>query len=89
MSTKAVVLIFLTGLLLTGGESLADQEADGGSARESFESMDGDGDGRISWKEYSGASDEPDMERMMRRFQHLDQDSSGMISREEWDQDGR
>jgi hypothetical protein len=84
MSKAAVGLAVLLGLFLMASGSLAQEEDGDRDAGMSFQSMDEDGDGEISWEEYSKKSDETDMEKMMREFQRLDKDSTGSISREQW-----
>jgi Ca2+-binding EF-hand superfamily protein len=86
MRKTAVVLFIVLGLFVIVDAPLAQEENGGSTVEMSFDRVDEDGDGQISWEEFSRASEETDMEKMMRDFQRLDQDSSGTISREQWEE---
>jgi hypothetical protein len=84
MRRPIVVLVVLLGLSITW-TAVRGQEPDAAPDEgQAFHSMDADGNGRVSWEEYSGRSAEQDMEEKMRLYQLLDKDSDGLLSLQEW-----
>jgi Ca2+-binding EF-hand superfamily protein len=89
MDMRYAIAVLVLWLSVAGTAVMAQEKdvTDAADEGQVFESMDADGNGRVSWGEYSGRSEEPDMEERMRVYQRLDKDGDGLISHEEWMQD--
>ena len=82
MKLNKLIIVGLSGLLLTSVSSALPGGKDGKKAKKTFEEVDTDKDGKVSEAEF--VANGKDAEKSKKRFAKKDKDGDGFLNKEEF-----